>query len=286
LTSFNHNSEASGCLHHDPQGSRCRCWLVITSSEITTHALISTGVSGLTTLKECLAAGFEATIFEAQGHIGGQWQYTDPDPVTGEVHSSIYQGTIFNSCRDTSSYSDFPMDPARYSVYTPHSQFVQYLHEYATFFNLLPKIRFGTKVLKCVQLEGGKWEVTYSEKESAKTETWDALFACTGHNKTPFLPQFQGLADFKGKFMHSHTYRTPSPFEGKKIAVIGVGSSGISLVFQITLFFVNIFQLLTSLPNLLLKQKSSTSLLAKEDGSSHDLSSGSRLRHGTVRHSI
>jgi dimethylaniline monooxygenase (N-oxide forming) len=70
-------------------------------------------MSGLTTLKECLAAGFNATVFEAQDHIGGQWQYTDPDPVTGEVHSSIYQGTVFNSCRDTSSFSDFPMDPAR-----------------------------------------------------------------------------------------------------------------------------------------------------------------------------
>jgi dimethylaniline monooxygenase (N-oxide forming) len=110
-------------------------------------------------------------------------------PVTGEVHSSIYQGTVFNSCRDTSSFSDFPMDPARYSVYTTHKQYVGYLHEYATFFDLLSHIRFGTKVMKCVQLEGGKWEVTYSEKEDIKTETYDALFACTGHNATPFIPE-------------------------------------------------------------------------------------------------
>ena len=185
-------------------------------------------MSGLTTLKECLAAGFNATIFEAQDHIGGQWQYTDPDPVTGEVHSSIYQGTVFNSCRDTSSFSDFPMDPARCSVYTTHKQYVGYLHEYATFFDLLSHIRFRTRVMKCVQLEGGKWEVTYSEKEDIKTETYEALFACTGHNSTPFIPQFEGMKDFKGQFIHSHVYRTPGAFEGKKVAVIGIGSSGIS----------------------------------------------------------
>jgi dimethylaniline monooxygenase (N-oxide forming) len=185
-------------------------------------------MSGLTTLKECLAAGYKATIFEAQDHIGGQWQYTDPDPVTGEVHSSIYQGTIFNSCRDTSSFSDFPMDPARYSVYTTHKQYVRYLHEYATFFDLLSHIRFGTKVMKCDQLEGGKWEVTYSEKEGIETETYDALFACTGHNATPIVPQFEGMKEFKGQFIHSHVYRTPGAFEGKKVAVIGIGSSGIS----------------------------------------------------------
>lgn len=98
------------------------------------------------------------------------------------------------------------------------------------FFNLTKHISFGTKVIKCVQLEGGKWEITSSEKESTKTETYDALFACTGHNTTPFIPQFQGLADFKGQFIHSHVYRTPGAFEGKRVAVIGVGSSGTSLV--------------------------------------------------------
>ena len=195
-------------------------------------------MSGLATLKECLAAGFEATIFEAQGHIGGQWQYTDPDPVTGEVHSSIYRGIIFNSCRDTSSFSDFPMDPASYSVYTGHKQFVQYLHEYAKFFNLMSHIKFSTRVMKCVQLEGGKWEITSSAEEGAKTGTYDALFACTGHNTTPFIPQFQGVADFKGQFIHSHVYRTPGAFEGKKVAVIGVGSSGISSIPQPSLPFI------------------------------------------------
>ena len=194
----------------------------------------------MTTLKECLAAGFEATILEAQGHIGGQWQYTDPDSTTGEVHSSIYQGVIFNSCRDTSSFSDFPMDPARYSVYTSHKQFVQYLHEYATFFNLTSHIKLSTKVLRCVQLEGGKWEVTSSAKEGTETDTYDALFACTGHNTTPFIPQFQGLKDFKGQFIHSHVYRTPGAFEGKKVAIIGVGSSGNSLAFRLLLSLVDV----------------------------------------------
>ncbi len=120
------------------------------------------------------------------------------------------------------------MDPALYSVYTSHRQYVQYLHEYASFFDLLSHIRFRTKVIKCDQLEGGKWKVSYSEKEGINTGTYDAIFACTGHNATPFIPQFEGIKDFKGRFMHSHVYRSPGAFEGKKVAVIGIGSSGIN----------------------------------------------------------
>jgi dimethylaniline monooxygenase (N-oxide forming) len=52
------------------------------------------------------------TVFEARDNIGGQWYYEEPDPATSEVQSSMYEGTISNTCRDTSSFSDFPMDPA------------------------------------------------------------------------------------------------------------------------------------------------------------------------------
>jgi cation diffusion facilitator CzcD-associated flavoprotein CzcO len=43
-------------------------------------------------------------------------------------------------------------------------------------------------------------------------------------------PDIPGLHDFKGKLMHSAAYEEGYPLEGKKVAVIGAGSSGVQIV--------------------------------------------------------
>ncbi|KAF2430784.1 FAD/NAD(P)-binding domain-containing protein [Tothia fuscella] len=43
-------------------------------------------------------------------------------------------------------------------------------------------------------------------------------------------PDIPGLQDFKGKLMHSANYEEGYPLEGKKVAVIGAGSSGVQIV--------------------------------------------------------
>jgi dimethylaniline monooxygenase (N-oxide forming) len=191
-------------------------------------------VSGLVTLKECLAKGFTPTVFESQKHSGGQWRYTEPDPVTGEVHSSVSHGTVFNSCRDTSAFSDFPYDPARYPEYLPHKKFVQYLDEYAEFFDLNRHVRYDTKVIRCEQTTDGGWSVTYEQNGTVLVELYDVLFACTGHLSKPITPRFEGLENFKGKLIHSHVYRRPGPFEGEKVAVIGIGPSAVDVACEIS----------------------------------------------------
>lgn len=68
--------------------------------------------------------------------------------------------------------------------------------------------------------------MNFEQNGAIQTDFYDALFACTGHLSKPSTPKFEGLSEFKGHFQHSHGYRTPAPFEGKKIAIIGIGSSG------------------------------------------------------------
>lgn len=92
-------------------------------------------------------------MFEARDNIGGQWYYEEPGPATSEAQSSMYEGTISNTCRDTSSFSDFPMDPARYLDFYGHRSSLQYLHEYADYFGIKRHILFNTKVVSCRQME-------------------------------------------------------------------------------------------------------------------------------------
>jgi dimethylaniline monooxygenase (N-oxide forming) len=56
---------------------------------------------------------------------------------------------------------------------------------------------------------------------------------CVGHLSTPYIPDFRGRESFKGKFMHSHYYRKPLEFAGKKVAIIGLGSSAVDIACEI-----------------------------------------------------
>ncbi len=139
-----------------------------------------------------------------------------------------------NSCRDTTSFSDFPLDPARYGDYFNHRMFLRYLREYADHFGLVKHIRLSTRVIECTPLQDGHWNVKVQEAgKEAVEETFNAVMVATGHLSTPNTPDFKGRDTFEGQFLHSHYYRTPGPFEGKRVVVIGLGSSGVDIASEI-----------------------------------------------------
>ncbi|KMW67097.1 hypothetical protein BDDG_11914 [Blastomyces dermatitidis ATCC 18188] len=197
-------------------------------------AIIGGGPSGLTTLKQCLAEGLDAVLFEVRGGIGGQWRYEDPNPETDDAISSIYEGVILNSTRDTSGFSDFPIDPAQYPEYFGHRRMLNYLEKYAEHFGLGKYMRLNTKVMSCNQRPDGRWTVVHQEKGADQvTSEYDAIFACSGHNSYPSTPVFEGMSSFQGDILHSHVYRRPARFDGKKVALIGFGSSAVDLACEL-----------------------------------------------------
>ncbi|RLL95883.1 hypothetical protein CFD26_103822 [Aspergillus turcosus] len=197
-------------------------------------AIVGAGISGLATTKQCLAEGFSVTVFEARDNIGGQWYYEEPDPATSKAQSSMYEGTISNTCRDTSSFSDFPMDPARYPDFYGHRSSLQYLHEYADHFGLKQHILFNTKVVSCQQMEDDRWKIKYTTKHQEPRETvYDALLVCSGKSTKPHIPVFKGMESFQGRIFHSHIYRRPEGFSGKRVAIIGFGNSAADIASEI-----------------------------------------------------
>lgn len=66
---------------------------------------------------------------------------------------------------------------------------------------------------------------TYSTGET-KVETFDCVFLCTGHHVEPYKPAFKGLDSFKGKVIHSHSYKDHVGYEDKRVVIVGIGNSG------------------------------------------------------------
>lgn len=146
----------------------------------------------------------------------------------------MYDGVILNSCRDTSSFPDFPLDPARYGDYFSHRKYLQYIHEYADHFGLKRHIRLRTRVLESKPRPDGTWSVRIQEEgKVAEDLEFGVVLTCIGHLSTPYTPDFKGLETFKGQLLHSHYYRRPGPFEGKRVALIGFGSSAVDIACEI-----------------------------------------------------
>ena len=74
------------------------------------------------------------------------------------------------------------------------------------------------------------WSSWFSSKASPSTteeeEVFDAVVVANGHYSQPRLPSIQGMEAWRGRQMHSHSYRVPEPFRGDVVVVVGCGASG------------------------------------------------------------
>lgn len=58
----------------------------------------------------------------------------------------------------------------------------------------------------------------------------DFLISAAGPLSTPEVPRIPGLDEFKGVSFHCYRWEGKTKFEGKRVAVIGNGSSGVQMV--------------------------------------------------------
>ncbi|KAL3248248.1 hypothetical protein MRX96_056655 [Rhipicephalus microplus] len=190
-------------------------------------AIVGGGSAGMTAAKSCLEEDLEPVVFEQTDALGGLWRYRDV-PEYGVP--SLMKATIINTCKEMSSFSDFP-PPREFANYMHHSSLVRYFELYANHFGVTKHIRYNTEVTRVQKSqdydETGRWDVTYRTKgQPPRTETFDGVMICSGHHVIPHVPTFKGLEKFKGQVFHTHDYKIPDGFRDKKILIIGVGNSG------------------------------------------------------------
>ncbi|KAJ9476921.1 Thiol-specific monooxygenase [Pseudozyma hubeiensis] len=75
---------------------------------------------------------------------------------------------------------------------------------------------------------GSKWSLTSVDVNTGekREETFDNIVIASGRCNTPSIPRVAGLHRFKGQILHSAWYRSPVPFKGITVLVVGNSSSG------------------------------------------------------------
>jgi len=77
-----------------------------------------------------------------------------------------------------------------------------------------------------------QWTVTTSTPEGEKRFTTNFLWSCSGYYDYAegHQPEFPGLADFEGAFVHPQHWPADLDYTGKKVVVIGSGATAVTLV--------------------------------------------------------
>jgi hypothetical protein len=152
--------------------------------------------------------------------------------------SSAYRSLHAKSSRQGMQYRALPM-PDTYPTYLCHELIAQYLDDFVDHFGFRRKIQFRTEVVSARPTRAGGWDVTTRRRDSGaeRTERYSAVLVANGHHwDARYLePTVPGAATFRGQVMHSHNYRSPEPFAGKRVLVLGIGNSGGDIATEISL---------------------------------------------------
>ncbi|GAA3732520.1 NAD(P)-binding domain-containing protein [Leifsonia bigeumensis] len=192
--------------------------------------IIGAGAAGICSAKYLLASGLDVTLFETGSMIGGLWVYDNDND-----RSSAYASLHINSEKRNTQFHDFPF-AADVQEFPSHEDMADYLGSYARNFGVAERIRFNSKVTRVTPSvdEGGALRWVIEVNDGAERHEFDSVIVAAGHLTEHVMPPFAN--DFRGEIMHSHYYRVPTPFAGKRVLVIGSGNSGCDITADVSAY--------------------------------------------------
>lgn len=144
-------------------------------------------------------------------------------PVLGTSWRRHYDRLRLHTTRRMSALPGLPM-PRSFGRWVSRDDMVRYLERYAEVHDL--EIVTGVEVIR-VEREGdsgtGSWVL---HATGGRRLTTRAVVVATGRDRTPLVPDWPGLDTWTGELLHAGTYRSPAPYAGKDVLVVGAGNSG------------------------------------------------------------
>ena len=185
--------------------------------------VVGAGFAGLYMLHKLREIGMTARAFETGDGVGGTWYWNRYPGARCDVESIDY----------TYSFSEELQREWRWSErYPAQPEILRYLNFVADKFDLRRDITFETRVESAVFDEASAtWLVTTSQGDAVHCRF---CVMATGCLSTPKRPGLDGAQVFEGETYHTGLWPHEGvDFTGKRVAVIGTGSSAIQSIPQI-----------------------------------------------------
>lgn len=186
-------------------------------------AVIGAGSSGLAALRALRDQVPAVDCYERGSQVGGLWRYENDNGLSG-----AYASLRTNVSRKRMQYPSFRM-PRSYADFPGHRDMAAYLDSYARTLGLSELIRFGVGVERMDRDADGGWVLSFDDRSRRR---YAAVVVAIGVFWCPKLPSYPG--SFDGQLIHSHDYRTPEPFAGRRVPVVGAGQSASEIAVELS----------------------------------------------------
>jgi len=185
--------------------------------------VVGTGFGGLYSLYLLKQLGIDVRAIDSAADVGGTWYWNRYPGCRSDVESHVYR---YSWDKDLLKSSPWKHN----YLYQP--EVLAYFQEVARKHDLYPLIHFGEEMRSAEwNDEAHHWTVLTN---TGKRFVVRYLITAVGlvHNK--YIPDFPGLDTFAGQAVHSFSWTPDIKWEGKRVAVIGSGASGVQIVSSIS----------------------------------------------------
>jgi cation diffusion facilitator CzcD-associated flavoprotein CzcO/acetyl esterase/lipase len=182
--------------------------------------VVGAGFSGMYLLHRLRQAGFSSRVLEAGGDVGGTWYWNRYPGARCDISTTDYQYTWDPELHEQWTWSE---KHAAQPEILAYAQFVARKHD------LYSGIDFDVRVIDAAWSDSDKrWSIRTSTGETISSRHYVMATGCLSVPKEPDIAgteRFRGDVYVTGRWPHEGV-----DFTGKKVAVIGTGSSGIQSI--------------------------------------------------------
>lgn len=178
--------------------------------------IIGAGISGIAAAYYLQKKNIPYIILEKASELGGTWRDL-------KFHGSRVDTENVEYCFSF----DIVLDEK--NTNWSRSEVLNYMLNVAKKFNIFPHIKFNKTVTK-VNFDSSqkKWFVSTSDENIYCA---DFLYNCNGFSNTsPYIPEFNGMNDFKNEIIHSVHLNESQTFHDKNVVIVGSGATMASTV--------------------------------------------------------
>jgi len=182
--------------------------------------IVGAGFAGIYQLYRMRELGFSAQVIEAGSDVGGTWYWNRYPGARCDIESLAYQYSFADEIQREWNWSE---------RYAAQPELLEYARFVTDRFNLRDGMQFNTRVTTAHYNDAtARWDISTDQGDRFAARF---CIMATGCLSVPRLPQYPGLDDFEGDRYHTGEWPHEGvDFTGKRVGVIGTGSSGIQSI--------------------------------------------------------
>lgn len=182
-------------------------------------AVIGAGASGVAAGVQLERLGIPYEVFERQSEIGGTWHLNHYPDARVDTSSFLYQFKFVKN---------YPWP----EYFASQAEVKKYIAHVASEYGVDRHIVFDTELTKAVFDERtGRWDLELRHSNGAVSHrSVNAIISGAGQFATPRLPDIEGVETFRGPIFHTTAWDDSFDPSGKRIAILGNGSTGVQLM--------------------------------------------------------